>query len=137
MTAGGALLNHGIVTRNRSRGRRRPNFVLTYVFPDGELEPIEFVIGEAEATGFELRDAESLRLHYARTLRDWVVNLESNREDAVAASGELVYRIWRLYMAGSAIAFEYGAISVFQALLTPPERPTTFGRRYLLAADEV
>jgi cyclopropane-fatty-acyl-phospholipid synthase len=107
------------------------------VFPDGELEPIDFVIGRAEAAGFELRDAESLRLHYARTLRHWVANLESNEDEVVAASGELVYRIWRLYMAGSAIGFEYGAISVFQTLLTPPERPTRFGRRHLLAADEM
>lgn len=137
LAPGGALLNHGIVTRNRRRGRRRPTFVSTYVFPDGELEPIDFVIGEAEATGFELRDAESLRLHYARTLRHWVANLESNAEEAVAASGELAYRIWRLYMAGSAIAFEYGAISIFQTLLAPPERATTFGRRHLLAADEI
>jgi cyclopropane-fatty-acyl-phospholipid synthase len=133
---GGVLLNHGIVTRERGRRGKKSTFVSSHVFPDGELETIDFVIGEAEAAGWELRDAESLRAHYALTLRAWVANLEANRDEAIAATSDVVYRIWRLYMAGSAIAFEVAGISVFQTLLTDPSRPTTFSRRNLLAADD-
>jgi cyclopropane-fatty-acyl-phospholipid synthase len=136
LTPGGQLLNHGITNRNRHRGRRRPTFINTYVFPDGELLPVERIVRRAEEAGFELRDSESLRWSYALTLRHWVENLEANRVAAVAAANETTYRIWRIYMAGSAVAFEGAAINVHQMLLSRPDRPWRYGRRGLLAADD-
>ncbi|NOY54918.1 MAG: class I SAM-dependent methyltransferase [Actinobacteria bacterium] len=136
LTPGGVLLNHGIGTRDRDRGRMKPTFVSTYVFPDGELLPIEEVIGVAERVGFELRDLESLRTSYALTLRQWVTNLERNRVHAVAAAEERVYRIWRAFMAGSALSFEKARISVYQLLLADPGRPWTYGRAWMTAADD-
>jgi cyclopropane-fatty-acyl-phospholipid synthase len=136
LSPGGQILNHGIVTRNRNVRRVTPTFINTYVFPDGELVPVDTVAGAAEDAGLEVRDAESLRASYALTLRHWVANLERNRDAAVAAAGERTYRIWRLYMAGSAVAFERAAISVYQLLLTDPQRPWTYGRSELLAADD-
>ena len=133
---GGQLLNHGIVTRDRRARRITPTFINTYVFPDGELTPLDAMTGAAEDAGFEVRDAESLRASYALTLRHWVANLERNQDQAIESAGDLVYRIWRLYMAGSAVAFERGAISVHQLLLSDPSRPWTFGRNRLLAADD-
>jgi cyclopropane-fatty-acyl-phospholipid synthase len=133
---GGALLNHGISTRDRLPGSRKASFVRTYVFPDGELLPIDTVLGAAEGAGFEMRDSESLRTHYGLTLRHWVANLEAHRAEAVDLVGELTYRIWRLYMAGSAVAFESGAISVYQMLLAKPDRPWMYGRHGLLARDD-
>ncbi len=132
----GRLLNHGIVTRSRKRGRIRPTFVNTYVFPDGELVPVDEAIARAEDAGFELRDAEALRMNYALTLRHWVANLERHHEQAQQTASEEIYRIWRLYMAGSAVAFERGNIGVFQLLLADPARPWTHGRRRWLAADD-
>lgn len=132
----GLILNHGIVTRDRNPGRKRPTFVNTYVFPDGELVPIDETIGVAEDAGLELRDVESLRGSYALTLRHWVTNLEVNRDEAIAAAGEQAYRIWRLYMAASAVAFESAAISVYQLLLADPGRQWAFGRRRYLSADD-
>lgn len=133
---GGQLLNHGIVTRDRHIRRITPTFVNTYVFPDGELTTVDAIAGAAEGAGFEVRDVESLRSSYALTLRHWVANLELNRDEAIAAAGERVYRVWRLYMAGSAVAFERAAISVYQLLLTDPARPWTYGRQRLLADDD-
>lgn len=137
LAPGGAFLNHAIGTRDRSMGRRTPTFVNTYVFPDGELLNVDTVLGVAEEAGFEVRDVESMRMAYARTLRHWVTNLEANREKAVADAGEVIYRVWRLYMAGSVLAFERGAISVYQMLCTDPERWWSYGRKGLLAADDV
>ena len=134
---GGLLLNHGITSRDRAGGRRKPSFVNTYVFPDGELVAVEDVIGRAEQAGFELRDLESLRASYGLTLRRWVANLESNRRAAIEASNDMTYRIWRLYMAGSAVAFESAALAVHQMLLSKPERAWHHGRRRLLASDDV
>jgi cyclopropane-fatty-acyl-phospholipid synthase len=132
----GAFLNHGIVGRDRTRARSTRTFVSTYVFPDGDLVPVDRVIGRAEDAGLELRDAESLRTSYGLTLRHWVANLERNREAAIAFSDETTYRIWRLYMAGSAYAFETAGLGLFQLLFQRPARPWTFGRRHLLAIDD-
>jgi cyclopropane-fatty-acyl-phospholipid synthase len=91
------------------------------VFPDGELIDVGGVVLAMERAGFEVRDVESLREHYARTLRSWVANLESNWEHAVELVGEARAKIWRLYMAGSAVGFEDGGISVHQVLgVVPP-----------------
>lgn len=136
LAPGGQVLNHGIVTRDRHIRRTTPTFVNTYVFPDGELLPVDMVAGAAEESGFEIRDAESLRAHYALTLRHWVTNLEKNWDAAIEATDERTYRIWRLYMAASAVAFERAAISVYQLLLSDPARAWTFGRSGLLAGDD-
>src|SRR5215211_3319855 len=116
----GVFLNHGIA-RPRRVVRTSP-FVERYVFPDGELVPLSATLQAAERVGFEVRDVESLREHYALTLRRWVARLEANREAAIAAAGELSYRVWRLYMAGSAHAFATGSLTVFQTLLAKPAR---------------
>lgn len=138
LTPQGVLLNHGITDRSRPRRfeRSRPSFVNTYVFPDGELVPIETSLRIAEAAGFEARDVESLRRNYALTLRHWVANLEENEKPAIAAADELTYRIWRMYMAGSAVAFEAAAISVYQVVYTKAGRPWSFGRSWAAAADD-
>lgn len=118
---GGLFLNHGIAEQSAGRrGGRAPGFIDKFVFPDGELVSISEGLGFAERVGFEVRDVENLREHYMRTLRAWVSNLERNREDAVAATDPATYRIWRLYMAGSAQGFRSGRMGLFQSLLAKP-----------------
>jgi cyclopropane-fatty-acyl-phospholipid synthase len=119
---GGRLLNHGI---SRPPGQRprfaRRGFVDRYVFPDGELHEIGSVVSTIQQAGLEARHVESLREHYALTLRQWVANLEAGWEDAVAEAGAARARIWRLYMAGSALGFEAGRLQVHQALAVRAE----------------
>jgi cyclopropane-fatty-acyl-phospholipid synthase len=74
------------------------------------------VASALQTAGFELRHSESLREHYALTLRHWVRNLEANWDAAVAEVGAARARIWRLYMAGSALGFEAGTIRIHQLL---------------------
>ena len=116
---GGLVLNHGIV-RLAPRPGPRDGFIRRYVFPDGELHPVGRVVDSLERAGLKLRDSESLREHYVLTLRHWVSNLAANREAALAAAGAERERIWRLYMTGSALAFERGDISVQQLLAAAP-----------------
>ena len=111
----GRLLNHAISSVGGSRLGTR-TFVYRYVFPDGELIDVGDVIHAMQDAGFEVRDVESLREHYARTLRHWVANLEGDWERAVELVGAARARIWRLYMAGSAVGFEDGGISLHQVL---------------------
>jgi cyclopropane-fatty-acyl-phospholipid synthase len=144
---GGLFLNHGIVdlgytaevphdgagtlmdnalTRLVSRSASRAvssiwkqgQFIEKYVFPDGELLPPGAMVRYGEEAGFETRDVESLREHYALTLRQWVSRLEAHHDEAVRIVGEATYRIWRLYMAGCAHGFARGRLGIIQTLLS-------------------
>ena len=90
------------------------------MFPDGELHEVGTVVSAVQERGFEVRDVESLREHYAKTLRAWVDNLQSHWDEAVAVAGEPIARTWRLYMAGAAIGFEAARLDVHQQLLALP-----------------
>jgi cyclopropane-fatty-acyl-phospholipid synthase len=122
---GGRLLNHGI-SRPANRGGRprfmRRGFIDRYVFPDGELHEIGSVVSRIQKAGFEARHVEGLREHYALTLRSWVRNLERSWSDAVAEVGEGRARVWRLYMAASAVGFEDAAIQIHQVLAVRAEK---------------
>ena len=124
----GRLLNHAIARRPgpRDEGGSTTSFIDRYVFPDGELEPLATMVDAIEGAGFEVRDVESLREHYAQTLRAWVANLEAGWEQAVALSSPGRARVWQLYMAGSALGFEGNRLGVHQVLaVRPGERGTS------------
>lgn len=119
---GGVFLNHGIACNGSVPVQRMSGFVDRYVFPDGELVPISTTLHIAEKHGFEVRDVESLREHYAHTLRRWVQRLEAHADEARRLTDDVTYRIWRLYMAGSAYSFQSGQINVYQSLLAKPDQ---------------
>ena len=114
---GGLFLNHAIGEGPRYRPSQGPSFINEYVFPDTDLPPIRAITTDAEAAGFEVRDVENLREHYALTLRHWGRRLAARHEEALQYVNEPTYRVWRLYMAGSAHAFEYGGLALYQTLL--------------------
>jgi cyclopropane-fatty-acyl-phospholipid synthase len=113
------LLNHAISSIGGSRMARN-SFIGRYVFPDGELIDVGQVVLAMERTGFEVRDVESLREHYSRTLKVWVRNLEANWDAAVGEVGVQRARVWHLYMAASANGFDDGGISIHQVLGVKP-----------------
>ncbi|WP_369247121.1 class I SAM-dependent methyltransferase [Streptomyces sp. R41] len=115
---GGRLLNHQIARRPRrdESAYSVDEFIDAYVFPDGELAPIGTTVTQLERAGFEVRDVESIREHYALTLRRWVANLEAQWARAVKLTSPARARVWRLYMAASAVAFERNRIGVNQVL---------------------
>ncbi len=117
LRAHGRLLNHAISRRpGNPAAFSKTSFIDRYVFPDGEIEPMATMINALEGAGFEVRDVESLREHYALTLRAWVTNLEDNWQEAVTCSSAGRARIWRLYMAGSALGFTADRLGVNQIL---------------------
>ncbi|MFF6880115.1 class I SAM-dependent methyltransferase [Streptomyces sp. NPDC012474] len=115
---GGRLLNHQIARRpQRDESTYSVDaFIDSYVFPDGELQPIGSTVAQLERAGFEVRDVEAMREHYALTLRQWVSRLEADWQRAVQLAGPGRARVWRLYMAASALAFERNRIGVNQVL---------------------
>ncbi|MFD0144603.1 MULTISPECIES: class I SAM-dependent methyltransferase [unclassified Streptomyces] len=120
---GGRLLNHQISRRPEpdEEAYRIDPFIDAYVFPDGELAPMGRTLTTLEDAGFEVRDVEAIREHYALTLRRWVGNLESDWARAVRSTSPGRARIWRLYMAACAVSFERNRIGVnqFLAVKTP------------------
>ncbi len=117
---GGVLLNHGIAKGGRAVASKGKSFSDAYVFPDGELTPIHITLEAAESTGWEVRDVESLREHYVLTLRHWVQRLEERHAEALRYVQEATYRVWRLFMAGSAHGFATQRHNVYQTLLVKP-----------------
>jgi len=120
---GGFVLNHGIThnaLHGASLGSGIGDFVDEYVFPGGELTHVHRVIESMSAAGLETIDAEALREHYARTLWHWTERLEANVEAARREAGDERFRVWRIYMAGSAHAFTRGWLSLWQLLAGKP-----------------
>src|SRR5690606_37835938 len=129
---GGLFLNHAISDYPRTTEgglaawiRRQVDmrvvgnfqFRKRYIFPDGELMPVSEANLEAERAGFEVRDVENLREHYAETIRHWLRRLRQRQKEAIEIAGEPLYRLWELYLAGCIYHFDTALISVNQSLL--------------------
>jgi cyclopropane-fatty-acyl-phospholipid synthase len=122
----GLFLNHGITSsnvENRAVGLGAGEFIGRYVFPRGELPHLHRAVHDMSEQSLEVHDVECLRPHYARTLEMWSANYESRLAEAVAASNERTARIWRVYLAGCAHAFDQGWISIYQVLASRRARP--------------
>ena len=112
---GGRVLNHAIASVGGSTMGGR-HFMHRYVFPDGELLDLGDTVLSLEGAGFEVRDVENLREHYATTLRHWVGNLEDHWDEAVALVGEGRCRVWQLYMSASVNGFDDAGVQLYQTL---------------------
>ena len=113
----GVVLNHGITAADPD-SLETPfgggNFIQHYVFPHGELPHIGLVLQEMAAAGLEAVDVESLRRHYAMTLRHWAARFEAAGSVLRELAGERRWRIWRMYLAGCAHGFEQHWMSIYQ-----------------------
>jgi len=125
LKAGGIFLNHGIGRAGNRDRPTEPTFTDVYVFPDADLVPIASTLNAAEQCGFEIRDLENLREHYFLTLVQWLRRLEMNERRAKELVGEIKYRTWRLYLAGSAHYFRTGKLDLYQTLLLKPAGSTS------------
>jgi len=135
---GGIALNHGLTSvdpDSRAVGMGGGDFIQRYVFPHGQLPHLSLVIREMGAAGLEVMDSETLRLHYARTLRQWSDRLEDKLDAARAFAGDKRLRIWRTYLAGCAHAFERNWVSIQQVLAVksgdPERNPLPWTRDYM------
>jgi cyclopropane-fatty-acyl-phospholipid synthase len=126
---GGLFLNHCICWPGDSKRWRRAltqyhflpqNFILRYVFPDLDMVPVDVLLRAGGRAGFEVRDVENLRPHYAVTLRHWFDRLNANWGRAVAEVGEPTARVYRAYLAYCSYAFAVGKHNLMHALFARP-----------------
>jgi cyclopropane-fatty-acyl-phospholipid synthase len=120
---GGLFLNHGITNDTGWQALASSRFINEYIFPDGELARVSDVTNAMEQAKFEILDVEALRPHYAMTLRHWMENLLANKEQTIAIAGIRTWRLWRLYMAGSAYFFNKGNLGLYQILAGKNRHP--------------
>ena len=119
---GGQFLHHAIARAPSIQERPGRSFMERYVFPDHFLATIGRTVAGAEAVGFEVRDVESLREHYKLTLEHWLSRLESAQSEIERQTDPLSFRVFRLYLAGSAYEFRCGRLNIYQTLLAKPVR---------------
>ncbi|WP_332879072.1 cyclopropane-fatty-acyl-phospholipid synthase family protein [Massilia sp. S19_KUP03_FR1] len=119
LAPGGVVMNQGI-TRTRAENGATPycggDFIDEYVFPQGELVHLSSVVKAMQVGGLEVRDVENLRRHYARTCMLWNENFERNATSIAFMTDPRRFRIWRLYLAGCAYAFQHDWISLYQVV---------------------
>jgi len=133
----GVAMNHGITSSDADSGETSlggGEFIDRYVFPDGELPHIGLALEAAQRGGLEAVDIESLRRHYARTLNIWAENFEARADEARQLVDDEKFRIWRVYLAGCAYAFEHDDVSIYQIVCRKAGRSATtlpWSRRYM------
>jgi len=119
LAPGGVVMNHGITTTRADNGATPyggGDFIDEYVFPQGELVHLSTVVKAMQVGGLEVRDVENLRRHYARTCRLWNENFERNATSIAFLTDPKRFRIWHVYLAGCAYAFEHDWISLYQVV---------------------
>jgi cyclopropane-fatty-acyl-phospholipid synthase len=131
LAPGGLFLNHGIVRPEPEHDDPGTLFIQREVFPVGGITHLTDVIREAELAGFEVLDVENLREHYTKTCEEWVRRLQENRDECLRLVSEETWRIWVLYLAGSAVHFNRGSLEVHQALLARRGEAGLRTRRYM------
>ncbi|WP_062015334.1 cyclopropane-fatty-acyl-phospholipid synthase family protein [Aureimonas sp. AU4] len=104
------------------RGGSEYRAITRYIFPGGELDYIGHSLQKLEANRFEVHDVENWREHYGRTCRLWAERLRANMDAAVAQVGEPRARLWLLYLAGCALAFERGTVMINQTLASKRDK---------------
>ncbi len=114
-----------LLIQQMSRGARAPGggpFIESYITPDMTMRPVGETVRLIEDAGFEVIAVEAMRPHYVRTIRAWLGNFEANLAAIREILTEEQVRVWRLYLAGGALAFEEGRMDVDQILAVRPER---------------
>jgi cyclopropane mycolic acid synthase MmaA2 len=96
---------------------RFSKFILTEIFPGGQLPSIEIVRDQSAAAGFTLTRRQSLQLHYAKTLDLWAHALQSREAEAIELQSQEVYDRYMKYLTGCAAFFRSGHIDVNQFTL--------------------
>jgi cyclopropane-fatty-acyl-phospholipid synthase len=116
LASDGIMLLHSI-GHMRPPGSASP-WLRKYIFPGAYAPALSEVFTATEKAGLWVTDVEILRLHYARTLREWSKRFAANRDVAKAMYDERFCRMWEFYLASAELMFADGPQQVFQMQIT-------------------
>jgi len=116
----GVFFSQGITRNPTLPMRPGKEFLATYVFPGHYLGTIGEILNAGEQVGMEVRDVENLREHYVATLNHWHHRLESQRSSIELLTNPKTFRVFQLYLAGTAYEMYKGRVHVYQSLFIKP-----------------
>ena len=111
-------------------------FTRKYIFPGGYIPALSETLAASEKVRLIANDIETLRLHYAMTLREWYKRVQTNREAIIAQYDEQFYRMWTFYLSGATAAFESGGMGNYQIQFTRTRRALPITRDYIGDAEK-
>ena len=114
---------------------RTDAFTQKYIFPGGYIPALSETLAASEKSRLIATDVETLRLHYARTLRAWYLRCMEQREEIVAMFDERFFRMWTFYLSGATAAFETGGMCNYQIQYARSRHALPVTRDYLSAAE--
>lgn len=133
MTADGVMLLHTI---GRFGGPGSTDaFTRKYIFPGGYIPALSETLAASEKSRLIATDIETLRLHYALTLRQWHARTVAHEAEITAMMGARFFRMWTFYLAGATAAFESGGMGNYQIQFARSRHALPLTRDYI-AADE-
>ncbi|WP_420897423.1 class I SAM-dependent methyltransferase [Altericroceibacterium xinjiangense] len=111
-------------------------FTDKYVFPGGYIPALSETVAASEKSRLIASDVETLRLHYAKTLREWYRRCMDHRDEITAIFDERFFRMWTFYLAGSTAAFETGGMCNFQIQYIRNRHALPLSRDYIMEAEK-
>ena len=129
----GVMLLHTIGKLGKA-GMADP-FTDKWVFPGYHLPSISQMTASSEKVRLIASDIETLRLHYAYTLREWLKRFTASREKMVKLYDERFFRMWEFYLAGGVVMFESGAACNYQVQYIRDRKAVPITRDYMAEAE--
>src|SRR3546814_17293965 len=83
-------------------------FTRKYIFPGGYIPALSETVAASEKSRLIVTDVETLRPHYARSLRQWYTRTVAHRDEITRMMDERFFRMWTFYLAGAPAAFARG-----------------------------
>jgi cyclopropane-fatty-acyl-phospholipid synthase len=111
-------------------------WIQKYIFPGGYIPALSEVVPAVEASGMKVTDIEILRLHYAKTLRNWRERFLAHRDEVKALYDERFCRMWEFYLAGSETSFQFQDLMNFQMQIAMHQEALPLTRNYMWEAEE-
>ena len=130
----GVMLLHTIGKLGKAAAAPDP-FTDKYIFPGYHLPSLSSMAAASEQVRLITTDVETLRLHYAYTLRHWLKRTEAAREQIVALYDERFFRLWQFYLAGAIVGFESGTMCNYQIQYSRDRHALPITRDYMAEAE--
>ena len=129
LTEDGVMLLHTI--GRMGKPGHTDAFTDKYVFPGGYIPALSETVAASEKMRLIATDVETLRLHYAKTLREWYRRCLDHRKEIVALFDERFFRMWTFYLSGSTAAFESGGMCNYQIQYARNRHALPLSRGYI------
>ena len=131
----GVMLLHTIGRLGSTSGAPDP-FTDKYIFPGYHIPSLSQMSAASEKARLITSDVETLRLHYAYTLREWLRRTTAARDKIVKMYDERFFRMWEYYLAGGIVMFEDGAGCNFQVQYVRDRAVLPITRDYMAEAEK-